>query len=188
MSTTAAELSNPLPTAKQAMEMLALAEAEMASEALRQKKKADAERKALIDKLLKPSGISEQEALKRAAVIVQRAVKNGLTEAEVFRFPNALCTDNGRAINMMEPGWEKHPDRAAEGDVFCWDRHLRPIGYKIRVQVVDFSGGVPGDIALTLKWAEQIGDRAVMQRGINRNIAKASKRRSARHSIDRSLQ
>jgi len=33
-----------------------------------------------------------------------------------------------------------------------WDRHLRPIGYKIRVQVVDFSGGVPGDIALTLKW------------------------------------
>ena len=59
MSTTAAELSNPLPTAKQAMEMLALAEAEMASEALRQKK-ADAEKKALIDKLLKPSGISEQ--------------------------------------------------------------------------------------------------------------------------------
>lgn len=40
MSTTAAELSNPLPTAKQAMEMLALAEAEMASEALRQKKMA----------------------------------------------------------------------------------------------------------------------------------------------------
>jgi tRNA A37 threonylcarbamoyltransferase TsaD len=60
----------------------------------------------LIDKLLKPSGISEHEALKRAAEIVQRAVKNGLTGVEVFRFPNALCTDNGRAINMMEPGWE----------------------------------------------------------------------------------
>lgn len=57
MSTTAVELSNPLPTAKQAMEMLALAEAEMASEALRQKKKANAEKKALIDKLSKPSGI-----------------------------------------------------------------------------------------------------------------------------------
>jgi hypothetical protein len=98
MSTTAAELSNPLPTAKQAMEMLALAEAEMASEVLRQKKKADAEKKALIDKLSKPSGISEQEALKRAAEIVQRAIKNGLTEVEVFRFPNALH-DNGRAIN-----------------------------------------------------------------------------------------
>ena len=53
MSTTAAKLSKPLPTAKQAMEMLALAEAEMASEALRQEKKPDAEKKALIDKLLK---------------------------------------------------------------------------------------------------------------------------------------
>ena len=56
--------------------------------------------------LSKPSGISEQEALKRATEIIQRAVKNGLTEVEAFRFPNALCTDNGRAIDMMEPGWE----------------------------------------------------------------------------------
>ena len=147
MSAPAAELSNPLPTAKQAMEMLALAEAEMASEALRQKKKADAEKKALIDKLLKPSGISEQEALKRAAVIVQRAVKNGLTEVEVFRFPNALGRDNGRAINMMQPGWENTLTGLPKEMYSFWDRHLRPIGHKIRVQVVDFSGGVPGDIA-----------------------------------------
>lgn len=152
MSTTAVELSNPLPTAKQAMEMLALAEAEMASEALRQKK-ANAEKKALIDKLSKPSGISEQEALKRAAEIVQRAVTNGLTEVEVFRFPNALCTDNGRAINNgMEPGWENTLTGLPKEMYSFWDRHLRPIGNKIRVQVVDFSGGVPGDIALTLKW------------------------------------
>ena len=133
--------------------MLALAEAEMASEALRQKEKADAEKKALIDKLSKPSGISEQEALKRAAEIVQRAVKNGLTEVEVFRFPNALCTDNGRAINNgMEPGWENTLTGLPKEMYSFWDRHLRPIGYKIRVQVVDFSAGVPGDIAINLKW------------------------------------
>ena len=143
MSTTAVELSNPLPTAKQAKELVALAEAEMASEALRQKEKADAEKKALIDKLSKPSGISEQEALKRAAEIVQRAVKNGLTEVEVFRFPNALCTDNGRAINMMAPGRENTLTGLPKEMYSFWDRHLRPIGYKIRVQVVDFSGGVP---------------------------------------------
>lgn len=97
----------------------------MASEALRQKKKARAEKKALIDKLLKPSGISEQEALKRAAEIVQRAVKNGLTEVEVFRFPNALCTDNGRAINMMEPGWENTLTGLPKEMYSFWDRHLR---------------------------------------------------------------
>jgi hypothetical protein len=153
MNATAVELSNPLPTAKQAKEMVALAEAEMASEALRQKEKADAEKKALIDKLLKPSGISEEEALKRAADIIQRAVKNGLIEVEVFRFPNALCTDKGRAINNgLEPGWENTLTGLPKEMYSFWDRHLRPIGYKIRVQIVDFSGGVPGDIAFTLKW------------------------------------
>ena len=96
----------PMPTAKQAMEKLALAEAEKAREALRLKEQADAEKKALIDMLAKPSGISEEEALKRAAAIIERAIKNGLTEVEVLRFPIALCTDYGRAINNLEPGWE----------------------------------------------------------------------------------
>ena len=154
MSTTVAELSKPLPSAKQAKEMLAQAEAEKASEALRQKQKAEAEKKALVDKLSKPSGISEQEALKRATEIIQRAIKNGLSEVEVFRFPNALCTDHGRAINNdMEPGWENTLTGLPKEMYGFWDRHLRLLGYKIRVQVVDFSGGVPGDIAFTLKWA-----------------------------------
>jgi hypothetical protein len=153
MSTTVAELSNPLPTAKQAMEMLAQAQAEKASEALRHKKKADDEKKALIDKLSEPSGISEQEAVKRATEIIQRAIKNGLTEVQVFRFPNVLCTDHGRAINNdMEPGWENTLTGLPKEMYGFWDRHLRPLGYRIRVQVVDFSGGVPGDIGFTLKW------------------------------------
>ena len=42
----------------------------------------------------------------RAAAIIKRAVSNGMTEVEVGRFPNNLCTDNGRAINQQEPGWE----------------------------------------------------------------------------------
>jgi hypothetical protein len=31
-------------------------------------------------------------------------MKNRMTEVEVFRFPNQLCTDKGRAINQQEPG------------------------------------------------------------------------------------
>src|SRR3954470_5015882 len=107
MSTTTA-LSDVLPTAKQMMEQLALVEAEKASEAMRQKAKADAEKKALIDRLTKPSGVSDEEALKRVATIIQRAVKNGLSEVEVMRFPNMLCADRGRAINNdLESGWEQ---------------------------------------------------------------------------------
>jgi hypothetical protein len=147
------ELSKLLPTAKQIMEQVALAEAEKASEAIRQKAKADAEKKALFDRLTKPSGVSEEERLKRAAAIIQRAVKNGLTEVEVTRFPNVMCTDRGRAINNnLEPGWEKTLTGLPKELYEFWERQLKPRGYKIKFQVVDFSGGVPGDIGITLKW------------------------------------
>src|ERR1043166_3355293 len=149
------DLSNLLPTAKQVMEKLALVEAEKASDAMRQKAKADAEKKALIDRLTKPSGVSDEEALKRVAAIVQRAVNNGLTEVEVIRFPNVLCTDRGRAINNeLEPGWEKTLTGLPKEMYHFWDRQLRPRGYKVRFQGVDFSGGVPGAIGITLKWGE----------------------------------
>jgi len=91
MSTTAAELSNPLPTAKQAMEMPALAEAEMASEALRQKKMARRE-EGVDRQAVEAFWHFRAEALKRAAGTVQRAVKNGLTEVEAFRFPRCART------------------------------------------------------------------------------------------------
>jgi len=143
-----------LPNAKQMMEQLALAEAEKASEEARNKAKADAEKKALIDKLTKLSGVSDEQALKRVANIVQRAVKNGLTEVEVFRFPNAMCTDRGRAINNnLEDGWEKTLTGLPKEMYDFWERQLKPRGYKVRYQVVDFSGGVPGDIGITLKWS-----------------------------------
>jgi len=154
MSMGADELSKLLPDAKQVMEQLALAEAEKASEAMRQKAKADAEKKALMDKLSKPSGVSEEDRLKRAATIIQRAVKNGLTEVEVMRFPNSLCTDHGRAINNnLEADWEKTLTGLPKELYDFWERQLKPRGYKIRFQVVDFSGGVPGDIGITLKWS-----------------------------------
>ena len=152
MIRTAVETSNRLPSAKEATERLTLEKAKKVSEALRQKEKADAQKKALLDQLSKPSGISEQEAFKRAATIIERAVNNGLTEVEVFRFPNALCTDGGRAINNeLEPGWENTLTGLPQEMYQFWDRHLRPLGYRIRVKVVDFSGGMPGDIGLTLK-------------------------------------
>ena len=154
MSMGADDFSKLLPNAKQVMEQLALAEAEKASEAMRQKAKADAEKKALMDKLSKPSGVSEEDRLKRAATIIQRAVKNGLTEVEVMRFPNSLCTDHGRAINNnLEADWEKTLTGLPKELYDFWERQLKPRGYKIRFQVVDFSGGVPGDIGITLKWS-----------------------------------
>jgi hypothetical protein len=134
------------------MEKLALAEAAKADEAARKHAAAEAEKKALLDKLTKPSGVSDEEALRRVSVIVERAVNNGLTEVQVYRFPNALCTDRGRAINQQEPGWETTLTGLPKEMYDFWDRQLRPLGYKLRVQIVDFPDGIPGDVGITLKW------------------------------------
>ena len=92
------DLSKLLPTAQEVMEKLALAEAEKASAAARKHAEAEAEKKVLLEKISKPSGVSEEERMKRAAAIIERAVASGLTEVQVYRFPNTLCTDRGRAI------------------------------------------------------------------------------------------
>ena len=152
MVASAEKLSKGLPTAQALMEKLALAEAEKASQAARKHAAEEAEKKALIDKLTKPSGVSDEEALKRVAAIVERAVANGLTEVQVYRFPNTLCTDHGRAINQQEPGWETTLTGVPKEIYEFWDRQLRPLGYKLRVQIIDFPGGMPGDVGITLKW------------------------------------
>jgi hypothetical protein len=96
-----------LPSAKDLMQKIALAEAEEASKEMRVRTEAEAEKKALLDQLTKPSGVSDEEAIRRATAIIERAVRNRLTEVQVHRFPNQLCADKGRAINQQEPGWKK---------------------------------------------------------------------------------
>jgi hypothetical protein len=152
MVTSPDEVAFSLPTAQEVMEKVALAEAEKASAAASKRAAAEAEKKALIDKLTKPSGVSDEEALRRAATIIERAVANGLTEVQVYRFPNTLCTDRGRAINQQEPGWETTLTGVPKEIYEFWDRQLRPRGYKLRVQIVDFPDGMPGDVGITLKW------------------------------------
>ncbi|HEY7299280.1 MAG TPA: hypothetical protein VH684_15345 [Xanthobacteraceae bacterium] len=145
-------LSTLLPSAKALMEKIALDEAEKASAAARAQAQEEAEKLALIERLSKPSGLSDEEVMKKAASIIQSAAKNGLTEVQVYRFPNTLCTDRGRAINQQELGWEKTLTGIPKEIYEFWDRRLRPLGYRLRVQIVDFSGGVPGDVGMTLRW------------------------------------
>ena len=142
-----------LPSAKEVKQKIALAEAEEAEKQARMRAEAQAEKKALIDQLTKPSGISEEEAIGRGIKIIERAMHSRMTEVEVIRFPNQLCTDKGRAIIQQEPGWEKTLTGEPKEMYEFWQKHLRPRGYKLKVQIVDFPDGMPGDIGMTLSWA-----------------------------------
>ena len=142
-----------LPTAKELKGRIALAEAEEAEKQARTLAEAQAEKKALIDHLSKPSGISEAEAIRRGIAIIEGATRNWMTEVEVIRFPNQMCTDMGRAINQQEPGWQETLTGAPKEIYQLWEKYFRPRGYKLKVQIVDFPDGLPGDIGMTLSWA-----------------------------------
>jgi len=145
-------LDDLLPEAVDCRKRLAEVEAEKASDYLRQQANIAAEKKALMDQFTKPSGVSDEERQKRAAAIIKRAVDRGLNEVLVTTFPNALCTDGGRAINQQEPGWENTLTGLPKELLQFWQKYLKPRGYKIKFQIVDWPGGMPGDIGITLNW------------------------------------
>jgi hypothetical protein len=140
------------PSASACMQKIAQAEAEKASETMRRMAATEAEKRALLEKLEKPSGISDEERMKRAASIIQRAVSNGMTEVFLGKVPKELFTDHGRAINQTEPGWENTLTGLPKEVYDFWKKYLQPRGYKLRFQVVDYPEGMPGDIGLTLSW------------------------------------
>ena len=52
----------------------------------------------------------------------------------------------------MEPGWESTLTGVPKQIYQLWNTYLRPRGYKLRVEIVDWPDGMPGDIAMTLSW------------------------------------
>jgi uncharacterized protein (DUF1778 family) len=147
-----ADIEGLLPSAKDFMTKLAVAQAEEAAKQARVRAQEDAEKKALIDLLSKPSGVSDEEGVRRGVRIIERAVSNGLSEVQFYRFPNTMCTDRGRAINQGEPGWEATLTGAPKEIYQLWYKYFRDRGYKLKVEIVDFRGGVPGDVGMTLSW------------------------------------
>jgi hypothetical protein len=145
-------LDDLLPTAKDCLKRTALLESEKASESMRLRAAAEAEKKALLERFERVSGVSDEERMKRAAAIIKRAVDNGLLEVEIARFPKELATDRGRAINQQEPGWEETLTGLPRELLEFWRKHLKPRGYKLKCQIVEFPGGVPGDFGMTLSW------------------------------------
>jgi hypothetical protein len=158
MATNTANADELLPSALECRKKGAEMEAEKASQHMRHEAAVQAERKALLDQLSRPSGVSDEERMKRAAAIVRRAVNNGLTEVEVARFPNRLFTDHGRAINQQERGWEKTLTGLPKELYDFWKVHMQPRGYRLKFQIVDWPGGMPGDIGIILAWGSAEGD------------------------------
>lgn len=142
-----------LMSAKDLQMKISKAEGAKASAALRAQQAEEAEKQALLDQLLRPSGLSDDVVSEKASIIINRAVENGLTSVTVFKFPSHLCADRGRAINQGEAGWDQTLVGVPKEIFEFWKRRLQPLGYRIRYEVIDYPGGMPGDIGITLSWS-----------------------------------
>jgi hypothetical protein len=84
--------------------------------------------------------------------LVANAVKDGKMEAMVYSFPSDLCTDSGRAINNNDPRWPETLRGKAKEFYDRYQEFGKPGGYKLKAMVINFPGGIPGDIGFFLNW------------------------------------
>ncbi len=87
--------------------------------------------------------------------LVMNAVKNGKYEAMVYSFPSDLCTDSGRAINSNDPDWPSSLQGKAKEFFDRYQTYGKPQGYKLKAMIINFPGGIPGDVGFFLNWAPE---------------------------------
>jgi hypothetical protein len=92
------------------------------------------------------------QVMDRLNKAVRIAAEQGCKEVQIITFPASFCSDGGRRINNMLPDWPDSLEGFAKRAYDFYMKELRPLGYKLHAQVIDFPGGVPGEIALFLKW------------------------------------
>ena len=125
-------------------------EMEKAREALEKKRKGDGEHDQLRDAFMAHD--IHPEVFERVSRAVKSAAEGGEQELMVLRFSSEYCTDGGRAINNFEPDWPKTLTGFAKRAYEFWQKELEPHGYKLRAQIMDFPGGMPGDVGIFLSW------------------------------------
>jgi hypothetical protein len=103
-------------------------------------------KEAFMSRQIQPDGI---DRLRRALLA---AAERGENHLQVFTFPSELCSDGGRAINNGLPNWPETLVGFAERAYEFYKAELQPHGYRLRAEIINFPGGKPGEVGITLSW------------------------------------
>ena len=107
-----------------------------------------------------PTTSSSTTSATKSATMIRRLVKNavekGQLEALVYSFPSDLCTDGGRAINNADPDWPETLQGKAKEMYDAFKARVQPQGYRLKAMIINFPGGVPGDVGFFLNWAPPV--------------------------------
>lgn len=149
---TATPAASGLFSAADIKRRMAERETEKAAEELRRMKEQEEKQKAVMAEFHAPPARSPEQLMQLIMQLVTRAAERGETEVQVYRFPNELCTDRGRRINNSLPGWEDTLEGRPKAGYEFWRDHLRPLGFGLKAEVIEYPGGMPGDIGFFLMW------------------------------------
>ena len=123
-----------------------------AAEELRHMREQEEKQKAVMAEFHKPPERTPDQLMHFVMQLVDHAAEQGQSEVQIYRFPNELCSDRGRRINNSEPGWETTLDGRPKAAYEFWHDHLRPLGFGLKAEIVDYPGGMPGDVGFSLTW------------------------------------
>jgi hypothetical protein len=98
-----------------------------------------------------------EEDKQRALTKIRRAFENGEKEVMLIHFPSDLCEDQGRRINNRLEGWQETLPGVLKHVHEWWEKELAPGGFTFGARVLDYPGGMPGDIGLFIGWPDQLG-------------------------------
>ena len=127
-------------------------EAAKAAEELRHMQEQEEKQKAVIEEFHKPPARTPDQLIQLLMQLVNQAAERGQSEVQVYRFPNTLCTDRGRRINNSEPDWDKTLEGRPKLGFEFWREHLRPLGFGLKAEILEYPGGMPGDVGFFLTW------------------------------------
>ncbi|MGY4801932.1 hypothetical protein [Teichococcus aerofrigidensis] len=114
----------------------------------RQRDEREALRRAFQDRDIPP------DALERLMLMVRRAAADGENEVMVLHFPSAWMKDSGRSITSGQDDWALYLDGFAAKAHAFYRRELEPRGFDLRVAILDYTDGMPGDVGIFLSWKE----------------------------------
>ena len=101
---------------------------------------------------------------------IKRAFERGETELMFSSFPSNFCTDGGRAIinagvppinkpskaelaaRPDEPEWLPTLPAGVRQVYDYWKNNLKPGGFGFSARIINYPGGVPGDVGLFFTW------------------------------------
>jgi len=127
-------------------------EAAKAAEEMRHMKEQEEKQKAVMEEFRKPPARTPDQLMELVMQLVSRAAERGQSQVQIYRFPNSLCSDGGRRINNSLLEWEKTLEGRPKAGYEFWHEHLRPLGFHLKAEVLEYPGGMPGDIGFFLTW------------------------------------